>query len=642
MKITLFHSKMNIQEILKSFRAPLSEEQAWAVCYQCAGELIAKQEQSFQHLLPQFIEVTLQTTQIRKDGSIEFITVSTERLAKKHGDVLFRLGSLIYECLDFGMEAYMERELDPSLEKLIFDMTCEQGEEGISVPDQFEAKIISPKSRRLISPRQNDCANDIDLRVVKQRCVDHLTPDIADPSAHFRAVCRALVNEAIELSEFLRQLYNGQTLISQSWGQGIGLTNWAYLQNLHASEWAKLWLQAMRELRQGVTLRHVVHSKLPPVSFELTPFEMLLDDIRYKRFQLNPVTVKKEKKKKQDAHDVILDFIRSRPPLSKSTDRKIKELPKTSPNLHEKLLSEIRLGKKLKQTPQPKIKSARQLYLEEVSPEYLEDSPFAGTAPKRKCLKPEVQLTELIRRWDSPSPTISDKYPSPTIPFGMDIPRMDLYDCDDTDSSISSRYSTGSLKATCIELQRQKENGSPSSESSVDMDCIQNVRFRTSYEVLPLDDRPLFPPSLRSLQNIKVTSKIYLTLKEVKHMRKTLAKLELEAIDPDTAPFTELSKGKLCFCCKKRKFTLFGHWPHKCEICESRVCVNCVHKLEPSISYVFLEREDDVNRRDSGYCEGYWPSIPTSVSSPSFGASLSDAKTHKVCSSCKRFIAMHC
>jgi len=633
---------MNIQEILQSFRAPLSEEQAWAVCYQCAGELIAKQEQSFQHLLPQFITVTLQTTQIRKDGSIEFTTVSTERLPQKHGDVLFRLGSLIYECLDFGMEVYMERELDPSLEKLILDMTCDQGDEGISVPDEFEAKVITSKNRReMSSTRKDDCSNDIDLETVMQRCINHLTSDITDPSAHFRAVCRALVNEAIELSEFLRQLYNGQTLMSQCWGKGIGLTNWAYLQSLHASEWAKLWLQAMRELRQGVTLRHVVHAKLPPVSYELTPFEMLLDDIRYQRFQLNPVTVTSSKKK-EDAHDIILDFIRSRPPLSKSKDRKIRQLPKTSPNLHEKLLSEIRQGKKLKQTPQPKVKSPREVYLEEVSPEFVDDSSFRGTAPKRKCLKPEVQLTELIRRWDSPSPTNSGKGTSPTIPFGMDIPKMDLYDCDETDSSISSGYSPGSLKATCIELQRQKENGSPSSESSVDLECIQNVRFRTSYEVLPIDDRPLFPPSLRSLQNMKVTSKIYLTLKEVKHMRQTLAKLELEAVDPDSPLFNELSKGKLCICCQKRKFTLFGHWPHKCEICESRVCVYCLHKLEPSISYVFLETDDEVDRRDSGYCEGYWPTIPTTMSSPSLGASLSEAKTHKVCSSCKRFIAMHC
>lgn len=624
---------MNIHEILKSFRAPLSEEQAWAVCYQCAGELIAKQEESFQHLQPQFIDVSLQTTVIRKDGSIEYTNVCSERPPKKNGDVLFRLGSLIYECLDFGMEVYMERELDPSLEKLILDMTCAESDEGISVPDEFEARIS--KDCSFSSNRSSEeCLKEVNLELVMQRCTDHLTHDIADPSSHFRAVCRALVNEAIELSEFLRQLYNGQALMSQSWGQG---TNWAYLQSLHASEWAKLWLQAMRELRQGVTLRHVVHAKLPPASFEMTPFEMLLDDIRYRRFQLNHVTVTSQKKK-GDAHDIILDFIRSRPPLSKSTDRKIKPLPKTSPNLHEKLLHEIRKGAMLKHTPQPKIKSAREIYLEEVSPESLEDSPYAS--PKRKCLKPDLKLAEMIRRWDSP---VSDGYPSPTS-FGVDIPKMELYDCDESISSETSGYSSGSLKATCIELQRQKESGSPSSESSVELDCIQNVRFRTSYEVLPFDDRPLFPPSLRSLQNMKVTSKIYLTLKEVKHMRKTLAKLELETVDPESSHFYELYSGKLCFCCQRRKFSLFGHWSRKCEICERRVCVYCIHKLEPSISYVFLENEE-ADRRDSGYCEGYWPSIPTiptTMSSPSLGASLTDAKTHKVCSSCKRFISMHC
>jgi spire-like protein len=397
---------MNIHEILKNFRAPLSEEQAWAVCYQCAGELISKQEESFQHLQPQFIDVSLETTRIRKDGSIEFTTVSSERPPQKTGDVLFRLGSLVYECLDYGMETFMERELDPSLEKLILDMTCEQGDEGISVPEDFERKNAGTKDTSLLRRERRfslkgDCGKEINLEMVLQKCTDHLTEDISAPPGHFKAVSRALVSEALELSEFLRQLYNGRALMSQSWGQGTGLTNWAYLQSLHASEWAKLWLQAMRELREGVTLRHVVHAKLPAASYELPPFEMLLDDIRYHRFQLNHVSVTTQRRK-EDAHDIILDFIRSRPPLSKTTNRKMNPKPKVSPNMHEKLLNEICRGRQLRKTPEPTLRTVREIYFQELSPLSPEGSPYV--TPKRKCLKPEIQLAESISRWDSPSP----------------------------------------------------------------------------------------------------------------------------------------------------------------------------------------------------------------------------------------------
>jgi len=80
---------------------------------------------------------------------------------------------------------------------------------------------------------------------------------------------------------------------------------------------ARLWGQVIRELRHGVQLKKVHYSRAP-VEFELTPYEILMEDIRARRYTLNkvgctlgdiPHTVKK------DAHALILEFIRSRPPL---------------------------------------------------------------------------------------------------------------------------------------------------------------------------------------------------------------------------------------------------------------------------------------------------------------------------------------
>ncbi|CAG7787125.1 unnamed protein product, partial [Allacma fusca] len=87
---------------------------------------------------------------------------------------------------------------------------------------------------------------------------------------------------------------------------------------------ARLWVQVIRELRNGVKLKKVdlsYHecSRGPPIEYELTPYEILMDDIRSRRYKLNKVMVDGSlpPRIKKDAHAIILEFIRSRPPLKK-------------------------------------------------------------------------------------------------------------------------------------------------------------------------------------------------------------------------------------------------------------------------------------------------------------------------------------
>ena len=72
----------------------------------------------------------------------------------------------------------------------------------------------------------------------------------------------------------------------------------------------------MNELRNGVKLKKTNFTKTP-IEYALTPYEMLMDDIRSKRYKLKQVMIDGDipPKVKKDAHDLILDFIRSRPPL---------------------------------------------------------------------------------------------------------------------------------------------------------------------------------------------------------------------------------------------------------------------------------------------------------------------------------------
>lgn len=137
-------------------------------------------------------------------------------------------------------------------------------------------------------------------------------------------------------------------------------------------------MQVIQELRHGVKLRKVstingsggtvatssegsgsrtspIKSTRRNIEYELTPFEILLDQIRARRYHLKKVSLEKNSigaAIKKDARDIILDFIRSRPPLKKSSQRKLNRTASTSllgshnksqpVNLHEQLMVSIR------------------------------------------------------------------------------------------------------------------------------------------------------------------------------------------------------------------------------------------------------------------------------------------------------------
>lgn len=56
---------------------------------------------------------------------------------------------------------------------------------------------------------------------------------------------------------------------------------------------ARFWVQVMRDLRDGVKLKKVQERQYNPlpIEYQLTPYEMLMDDIRSKRYKLRKVMV---------------------------------------------------------------------------------------------------------------------------------------------------------------------------------------------------------------------------------------------------------------------------------------------------------------------------------------------------------------
>lgn len=131
--------------------------------------------------------------------------------------------------------------------------------------------------------------------------------------AHYKAVVRALVTEGMELSTFLEKVASGTSSLQLG-----NSTSTSDLDQLQFADWARFWVQVITELRMGVKLRKVHYSKAP-IEYELTPYEILMKDIRTCRINLRKIMVNGDIPYRitKDAHALILEFIKSRPPLKK-------------------------------------------------------------------------------------------------------------------------------------------------------------------------------------------------------------------------------------------------------------------------------------------------------------------------------------
>jgi len=173
---------------------------------------------------------------------------------------------------------------------------------------------------------------------------------------HYKAVTRALVAEGLELSSFLHKIATAsQDLKIASYDNTVSQQSDNQLVDLKAlclQDWARLWMQVIQELRKGVKLKKVNLQEKPSFVFELTPYEMLMEDIKSRKYKLNKVMINGSipSRINKDAHDLILEFIRSRPVLVPVSNRKLPPPPPKQPTLFEKLMQSIKREHKLKPT----------------------------------------------------------------------------------------------------------------------------------------------------------------------------------------------------------------------------------------------------------------------------------------------------
>ncbi|RXM29561.1 Protein spire-like 2 [Acipenser ruthenus] len=311
--------ELSLEEVLKCYEQPINEEQAWAVCYQCCrglSQLLPGEDQREFGRVKDPGSVLLHkdgTVTLYRDQSTQDANRKLSEQATSDGK---SLGFAIYRALDWGLDDSEERELSPQLEQLIDLMANGDSEggssgtadEGYSGQEEEEEPETEGPPRTVRSFHQ-----------VMAVCAARLS-NPSEAHTHYQAVCRALFVETLELQTFLIQIKNAKEMLNKIREEEkpeAGPT--AELDKLRHTDWARLWVQLMRDLRNGVKLKKVQEQQFDPLptEFELTPFEMLMQDIRAHNFKLRKVTVDSSitTRVKKDAHELILDFIRSRPPL---------------------------------------------------------------------------------------------------------------------------------------------------------------------------------------------------------------------------------------------------------------------------------------------------------------------------------------
>nr|XP_022340260.1 protein spire homolog 1-like isoform X4 [Crassostrea virginica] len=369
---------LSLEEILTVFNNPINEDQAWAVCHQCANYFsLETARRTFRELYTHGIR----SVRIKRDGDVIILSKGPQVRRRNsvtgkdikvvtESDAIQALGVVIYHALDYGLQESEERHLSRDLEHLL---------EVMINPDEEEDEELQNACDEGIEKDAKEGYTFADIIVL---CSQHLSNE-QNVGQHYKAVCKALVAEAEELLTFLNRISSGKKQLEKVAKD----EDQSRLDELQRSDWARLWVQIMKELRRGVRLKAVEHTTITPTEYELTPFEIILEDIRSRRYTLNKVMVNGDipPKVKKDAHAVILDFIRSRPPLHPVKKRVLNSPPKVELQPREQILQEIR--------SQPKLKPVRERRIVETSRTKLNiDDDDECPQPVRKVIKPDFTL----------------------------------------------------------------------------------------------------------------------------------------------------------------------------------------------------------------------------------------------------------
>jgi len=480
-------SCLSLSQIVEAFCSSIKEEYAWAIIHQgvtCLLGVVGKHGSSSSasvcYLVRGMVDI-----RISEEGFIHpnTFTMGVGRLSMTSmATGVAELGVAVYEALDWSVsqDLSVERSLSPELENVLDVMTSaddlEQIDEGIG-----EVLVTS----RL-------CEKVLDL------CRHHLAvPNEA--ALHYLQVCRALVAEALELSTFMVNLSSKEL---------------EELEVLDRQEWAGIFNEVMSELRHGVKLRSVEYTRTP-TEFALTPYELLMYDIKHKKAVLKrPIPVHIEKA----AKDKILEAIRSRPPLKPMEERQLKSPKQDDENPIENLMNDIRRGTTRLSLRKTIVKNRKESFID-----------FGQVV--NKVAATDKRIIDLD---DSFAKAISNFEESPDNSIDM-IPS-----------------SPESLAGNVFHCISSEEKQIVTNASAITTEADQN------------DEQD--------------SSLCHLSLEEVGRIRSQIAMADMERQEMSKQAWKDYNKGRICFQCAKTRFNVFN-WAYLCQLCKRQVCKTCCNKI---------------------------------------------------------------
>ncbi|KAM9384124.1 protein spire homolog 1 isoform 3-T3 [Pholidichthys leucotaenia] len=609
---------VSLEEILTLYGQPINEEQAWAVCYQCCRTLAQKHRRRSSRCAggvsggdcPRRIEGP-GNVRIGRDGTVGLHfeeNADKYQLAPTSLEIIDSLGIMIYKALDYGLKENEERELSPPLERLI-DLMTNTGEketdpcvdEGYEATEEEEDEC---EEEELVSANSSSTVSSVQrYQDIITLCSSHL-PSPSEAPNHYQAVCRALYAESRELRTFLEKIKsakeNLRRMESETREEPVNDLN-----ELQNADWARFWVQVMRDLRHGVKLKKVQERQYNPlpIEYQLTPYEMLMDDIRSKRYKLRKVMVNGDipPRLKKSAHEIILEFIRSRPPLNPVSARKLKPHPPRPRSLHERLLEDIKAERKLRPVSPDMIRRSRLGAGKSIStPQDLFRSSDTPDAARKLAGSTHSLASGTAGPSQGGAPPLGQRKRLLKAPA---LAELDSSESEDEPEKSSSSMSTSLIEDTSPESVTGKK--APPKflpvSATAQPDKHQSPQRRHSIEMeAPTSVCHFAPPSKQSSKSLLMSDPsgkeefcypvecLALTVEEVMHIRQVLVKAELEKFQQYKDIYNALKKGKLCFSCRTKRFSLFT-WSYTCQFCKRSVCSQCSKKIRlPSKPYSTL------------------------------------------------------
>ncbi|XP_040426236.1 protein spire homolog 1-like isoform X2 [Cygnus olor] len=470
-------AKVSLAEVLRCFEHPISEEQAWAVCFQCC----CKMKQLAQGLYPSLHSVFIKgpgSIFIHADGTASFRVYHKSdvgNIQQSEDKLLEYLGVVIYEALDWGIDSQVERELSDPLEKLLCLM--------LKLDDEAMKPVVT--------------LQDVIKSLRKM--------DVED-----------LLETPLQKKE---------------------------------KQWAPLWPSVICELQGGVRLHKATERPQRPAPLKeraLSPYELLLDDIQHKRYNLRKVTIEQKRRTPSD------DVAAPKPHLKPVLQRKLKECVPQESRWHEQLLAEI----KRPQTLQPS--TARE----------------SGARPKEMPVMPKITLRSPSDRFLTFQDASTEFKTVNAIAQQLEPEvREPTPKLSSSTHLASARSSAVSCKSTGLTADRTCPSVSAPMLAGIKSDCSLNIGQQ---QLPPYRARS---KSLESgLQSKELDCHLPSTwpsptIAELIGTRYATRMLEGEGQGGSDGAS---SRGKICFSCRKQ---MFLKWPYSCYLCSSVVCCDCCIKM---------------------------------------------------------------